>query len=179
MGMSQKLFFVNLAEDVICILSVVLLVAIVFAVIVFAKSQFYFRFIFVFPVLDQFDDRFWTWVFVTLFQVTFRTWHQREHSWLQVSHKVLPWVLDHSLVRAGHVPGSRQMFGSKSTSLKYRFKPGYIIQVVKMRSKVVIEVINSSFLNSIVFQYLKNDLENDLKWPKTYFSQLTTREYFF
>ena len=56
--MSQKLFFVNLAEDVICILSVVLLVAIVFAVIVFAKSQFYFRLIFVLPVLDQFDDRF-------------------------------------------------------------------------------------------------------------------------
>ena len=51
--MSKKLFLVDLAEDVICNFSIVLLVAIVFAVIVFAKSQFYFRFIFVLPVLDQ------------------------------------------------------------------------------------------------------------------------------
>ena len=61
----RKLFLVDLAEDVICIFSVVLLVAIVFTVIVFAKNQFYFRFIFVFPVLDQLDDPFWTWVSVT------------------------------------------------------------------------------------------------------------------
>ena len=135
MRVSQKLFFVDLTKHVICIFSVVLLVAIVFAVIVFAK------YIFLFPV------RFSTSGFCYTFYVTFRTWHQREHSWLQVCHKVLPWVLDHSLEDVGHVPGSRQMFGSKSTSLKYRFKPGYIIQVIKMRSKITIEVINSSTLN--------------------------------
>ena len=86
----RKLFLVDLAEDVICIFSIVLLVAIVFAVIVFAKSQFYFRFIFVFPISDQLNDAFWTWVSVTLFYVTFRTWHQQEHPWLRVCHKVLP-----------------------------------------------------------------------------------------
>ena len=56
--MSQKLFFVDLAEDVICIFSVVLLVAIVFTVIVFAKNDFYFRSTFVLPVLDQLNDAF-------------------------------------------------------------------------------------------------------------------------
>ena len=58
MGMIKELFFINLAEDVICILSVVLLVTIVFTIIVFAKSQFYFRFIFALPVLDQMNDPF-------------------------------------------------------------------------------------------------------------------------
>ena len=56
--MSQKLFFVDLTENVICILSIVLLVAVVVAVIVFAKNDFYFRSIFVLPVIDQLDDLF-------------------------------------------------------------------------------------------------------------------------
>ena len=59
MRMSQKLFFVDLTKHVICIFSVVLLVAIVFAVIVFAKYIFYFRSDFQLPV------------FVTLFMLPF------------------------------------------------------------------------------------------------------------